>query len=161
MRDAPGIFHGNDCRDRRWAGFVMSVRAGTLSNKVIITCAVTGNLTKPEQSPYLPITPGQIVDACLGAANAGAAIVHIHVRNPVSGAPSMELSLYKEVVNLLRAKNPTLILNITTGPGGRFIPSPHDPKVAAPGSAPVAPERRVEHVAVLQPNISARSISTR
>ena len=138
----------------------MSVRAGTLSNKVIITCAVTGNLTKPEQSPYLPITPGQIVDACLGAASAGAAIVHIHVRNPVSGAPSMELSLYKEVVNLLRAKNPTLILNITTGPGGRFIPSPHDPKVAAPGSTLVAPERRVEHIAVLQPDICTLDLNT-
>ena len=58
-------------------------------DKIIITCAVTGNLTKPEQTPYLPITPEQIADACLGAAEAGAAIAHIHVRDPASGAPSM------------------------------------------------------------------------
>jgi uncharacterized protein (DUF849 family) len=138
----------------------MNARAGTLSNKVIITCAVTGNLTKPEQTPHLPITPAQIVDSCLKAADAGAAIVHIHVRDPLSGAPSMELSLYREVVDRLRAKNPGLILNVTTGPGGRFVPSPHDPKVAAPGSTLVAPERRVEHIAALQPDICTLDLNT-
>ena len=138
----------------------MNAKVEKLSNKVIITCAVTGNLTKPEQSPYLPITPGQIVEACLGAADAGAAVVHIHVRDPVNGAPSMELALYKEVVNLLRAKNPELILNVTTGPGGRFVPSPQDPKVAAPGSTLVVPERRVEHIAALRPDICTLDLNT-
>ena len=60
--------------------------------KIFITCAVTGNLTTPEQTPHLPITPEQIADACLGAAEAGAAIVHIHVRDPKSGRPSMALA---------------------------------------------------------------------
>ena len=55
------------------------------TRKVIITCAVTGNLTLPEQTPHLPITPEQIAEACLGAAEEGAAIVHIHVRDPKSG----------------------------------------------------------------------------
>src|SRR5436309_10005183 len=100
--------------------------------KVIITCAVTGNQTLPSMTPHLPITPEQIADACLGAAEAGAAIVHIHVRDPASGRPSMELAHYREVVERIRAKNKDLVLNITTGPGGRFAPSDEDPKVAGP-----------------------------
>ena len=99
----------------------------TPRDKVIITCAVTGNLTTPEQTPYLPITPQQIADACLSAADAGAAIVHIHVRDPLTGRPSMLLDYYVDVVERIRAHNPELILNVTTGPGGRFIPSKDDP----------------------------------
>ena len=56
----------------------------------LLTCAVTGNLTKPEQTPYLPVTPAQIADECLAAAEAGAAVVHIHVRDPATGRPSMD-----------------------------------------------------------------------
>jgi uncharacterized protein (DUF849 family) len=61
--------------------------------KVIITCAVTGNQTLPSMTPHLPITPEQIADACLGAAEAGAAITHIHVRDPATGMPSMEIAI--------------------------------------------------------------------
>ncbi len=77
-------------------------------DKVFITCAVTGNLTTPEQTPHLPITPEQIVEACVGAADAGAAIVHIHVRDPATGRPSMELDYYREVFEALRARKPDL-----------------------------------------------------
>jgi len=101
-------------------------------DKIFITCAVTGNLTTPDQTPHLPITPEQIADACLGAAEAGAAIVHIHVREPATGKPSMELGYYRDVVERIRTKNTQLILNITTGPGGRFVPSPDEPRLAAP-----------------------------
>ena len=114
--------------------------------KIMITCAVTGNLTKPEQTPYLPITPEQIADACLGAAEAGAAIAHIHVRDPETGAPSMEIELYEDVVARIRKKNSQLILNITTGPGGRFVPSHDEPRVAAPGTTLMNPEKRVAHI---------------
>ena len=62
-------------------------------DKVFITCAVTGNLTTPDQTPHLPITPEEIADAALGAAEAGAAIVHLHVRDPETGKPSMALEL--------------------------------------------------------------------
>jgi len=78
-------------------------------NKTILTCAVTGNLTKPEMTPYLPITPKQIADACLGAADAGAAVAHIHVRYPETGKPSMELDHYAEVMHLIKAQNKELI----------------------------------------------------
>jgi uncharacterized protein (DUF849 family) len=129
-------------------------------DKVIITCAVTGNLTTPEQTPHLPITPAQIADACLGAADAGAAIVHIHVRDPLTGRPSMLLDHYVDVVERIRARNPALILNITTGPGGRFVPSKDDPKLAAEGTTLMVPEKRVEHIAVLRPDICTLDLNT-
>ncbi len=129
-------------------------------DKVIITCAVTGNLTAPDQTPHLPITPLQIADACLGAADAGAAIVHIHVRDPMTGRPSMLLDHYVDVVQRIRSRNPALILNITTGPGGRFVPSRDDPKVAAEGTTLMVPEKRVEHIAVLRPDICTLDLNT-
>jgi uncharacterized protein (DUF849 family) len=129
-------------------------------DKIFITCAVTGNLTTPEQTPHLPITPEQIADACLGAAEAGAAIVHIHVREPGSGRPSMELDYYRDVVERIRAQNTQLILNITTGPGGRFVPSPDEPRIAAAGTTLMVPEKRVEHIAVLRPEICTIDLNT-
>lgn len=128
--------------------------------KIFITCAVTGNLTTPEQTPHLPITPEQISDACLGAAEAGAAIVHIHVRDPATGKPSMELEYYREVVERIRAKNTQLILNITTGPGGRFVPSHDEPRIAAPGTTLMAPEKRVAHIEPLRPEICTIDLNT-
>jgi len=129
-------------------------------DKIFITCAVTGNLTTPEQTPHLPITPEQIADACLGAAEAGAAIVHIHVREPGSGKPSMELGYYRDVVERIRAQNTQVILNITTGPGGRFVPSPDEPRIAAAGTTLMVPEKRVEHIAVLRPEICTIDLNT-
>ena len=129
-------------------------------DKVFITCAVTGNLTTPEQTPHLPITPEEIAEACLGAAEAGAAIVHVHVREPGTGRPSMEIAHYRDVVERIRARNPQLIINLTTGPGGRFVPSPEDPKVAGPGTTLMVPEKRVEHVGLLKPDICTLDLNT-
>lgn len=131
-----------------------------LSQKTVITCAVTGNLVKPEQTPHLPITPEQIASECLAAADAGAAQVHIHVRDPVTGRPSMEVELYRDVVDRIRARNRELVINLTTGPGGRFVPSEDDPKVAAPGSTLVHPDRRVEHIARIKPDVCSLDLNT-
>jgi uncharacterized protein (DUF849 family) len=128
--------------------------------KTIITCAVTGNLTKPEQHPGLPITPQQIATSALEAAQAGAAVVHIHVRDPQTGRPSMEIDLYRQVIERIRSVDSELIINLTTGPGGRFIPSDDDPKVAAPGTTLLPPERRVEHIAALKPDICSLDLNT-
>src|ERR1700761_4377084 len=117
-----------------------------MERPVILTCAVTGNLTRPDQTPHLPVTTRQIADACLEAAEAGAAAVHIHVRDPASGAPSMRLDLYAEVVAEIRKRRSDLVINLTTGPGGRFVPGDDDPKVAGPGSTLMRPEARVEHI---------------
>jgi uncharacterized protein (DUF849 family) len=106
------------------------------------------------------VTPEQISDACLGAAEAGAAIVHIHVREPGTGKPSMEIEYYRDVVERIRGKNAELILNITTGPGGRFVPSPDEPRLAAPGTTLMVPEKRVEHIALLRPEICTIDLNT-
>jgi uncharacterized protein (DUF849 family) len=134
--------------------------ASTPQQKVIITCAITGNLTKPEQSPYLPITPQQIADSALEAAEAGAAIAHIHVRDPETGRPSMSIDLYRDVVERIRARNKSLVINLTTGPGGRFVPSEEDPKVAGPGTTLMLPEKRVEHIELLKPDICTLDLNT-
>jgi uncharacterized protein (DUF849 family) len=128
--------------------------------KVFITCAVTGNLTTPDQTPHLPISPEEIADAALGAADAGAAVVHIHVRDPQTGKPSMALAYYRDVVERIRAKDSQLIVNLTTGPGGRFVPSQDDPKVAGPGTTLIVPEKRVEHVASLKPDVCTLDLNT-
>jgi uncharacterized protein (DUF849 family) len=128
--------------------------------RIFITAAVTGNLTTPDQTPHLPITPPQIADACLEAAEAGGAIAHIHVRDPATGRPSAELALYQEVVERIRARNTDLILNLTTGPGGRFAPSKDDPAVAGPGTTLTRPETRVEHIAALRPDICTLDLNT-
>ncbi len=130
------------------------------ARKTIITCAVTGNLTKPEQHPGLPVTPEQIATASLDAARAGAAVVHIHVRDPQTGRPSMDIALYDEVIKRIRAVNTDLIINLTTGPGGRFIPSDQEPRVAAPGTTLMRPEDRVEHILVLRPDICSLDLNT-
>src|SRR4051812_37717254 len=110
-----------------------------MQSRGIITCAVTGNQTTPEMTPHLPITPDQIAEACLGAAEAGAAAVHIHVRDPKTGRPSMENEYYRDVVERIRARNKQLIINLTTGPGGRFVPGEDDPKIAGPGTTLMNP----------------------
>jgi uncharacterized protein (DUF849 family) len=130
------------------------------ARKTIITCAVTGNLTKPEQHPGLPITPQQIATAALEAAQVGASVAHIHVRDPETGKPSMEIDLYREVIRLIRESNSELIINLTTGPGGRFIPSDEDPKIFAPGTTLLPPEKRVEHIAALRPDICTLDLNT-
>lgn len=128
--------------------------------KVFITCAITGNLTPPSQSPYLPITPQQIAESSLAAADAGAAIVHIHVRDPLTGLPSMNIDYYREVLDSIRAKNEKVIINLTTGPGGRFVPSEDDPRIAGPGTTLLPPEKRVEHIALLAPDICTLDLNT-
>lgn len=127
---------------------------------VFITCAITGNLTTPEQTPHLPITPEEIARSALEAGRAGAAIAHIHVRDPATGRPSMELDHYREVMERIREGDPDLIVNLTTGPGGRFVPSPDDPRTAAPGTTLLPPEARVSHVAALRPEICTLDLNT-
>ena len=129
------------------------------NKKTILSVAVTGNLTTLQQHPGLPCTPEQIATAALDSAKAGAAIAHIHVRHP-DGRPSMELQHYREVVNRIRDKNSELIINLTTGLGGRFVPGKEDPKIAGPGTSIVHPLRRVEHIVALKPDIATLDLNT-
>ncbi len=129
-------------------------------NKTIITCAVTGNLTSREAHPDLPITPQEIAEAALEAASAGAAIVHLHVRDRETGKGSMDFSLYDEMVTRIRDKNTDVILNLTTGEGGRFVPDKENPMVAAQNSTLCRPELRVSHVEKLKPEICTLDLNT-
>ena len=131
-----------------------------MAEKTFITCAVTGNITRPDQTPHLPITTEQIANECLAAAGEGAAAVHIHVRDPKTGRPSMEVGHYRDVMERVRAKDSKLIINMTTGPGGRFVPSPEDPKVAAPGTTLLPPLERLKHVQELKPDICSLDLNT-
>ena len=127
--------------------------------KTILSCAVTGNQTTLAQHPGLPCTPVQIATACIDAAKAGAAITHIHVRYD-DGRPSMELAHYKEVVDRIRDSATDVIINLTTGPGQRFIPGRDDPAIGAPGTTLTHPARRVEHVVALRPEICTLDLNT-
>jgi uncharacterized protein (DUF849 family) len=130
-----------------------------LGSETIITCAVTGGAPISPGSA-VPITPEQIADDCLAAAEAGAAIVHIHVRDPSTGKASLESSLYAQVVSRIRSKNTDLIINLTTGPGSRFVPDATDPKRGGPGTSLTHPAERVEHVLALRPEICSLDIAT-
>src|ERR1700743_2261827 len=120
------------------------------SRPTIVTCAVTGNLAQPSQSPYLPITPAQIAQSCIEAAGAGAAIVHIHVRDPETGAPSMDIDLYGQVVDRIRKSGTDVIINLTTGPGQRFVPGREEPAVAGPGTSLMRGEATAASVEALR-----------
>ncbi len=84
------------------------------SRKVIITCAITGSIHTPSMSPHLPVTPKEIADAALGAAEAGAAIIHLHARDPITGAPDQTVEAYTEILPTIK-QNTNAILNVTTG----------------------------------------------
>jgi uncharacterized protein (DUF849 family) len=128
--------------------------------KTIITCAVTGAGAITARSVHVPRTPAQIADEVIAAARAGAAIAHIHVRDPESGSPSMELAHYSAVAERVRASGVDVVVNLTTGAGGRYIPDPADPLRPAPGSTLSSPEARVRHVLALKPEICSLDVCT-
>lgn len=128
--------------------------------KTILTCAVTGAGAYDDRMRYVPVTPERIAEECLAAARAGAAICHIHVRDPKTGAPSMEFAYYREVVDRIRASDVDLVINLTTGAGARYIPSAEDPLVPAAGSTLTTPDIRVRHVVDLKPEICSLDIGT-
>ena len=83
-------------------------------NKVLITCAITGSIHTPSMSRYLPVTPDEIAQAAIGAAQAGAAIVHLHARDPEDGRPSQDPKLFRQFVPLIKQTS-DVVINITTG----------------------------------------------
>jgi uncharacterized protein (DUF849 family) len=131
-----------------------------MSRKTILTCAVTGNITTRAQHPGLPITPAEIANAAIEASKAGAAVVHIHARDPKTERGSMDLGLFSEIVFRIRDAGSDVILNLSTGEGGRFVPDASEPRLAAPGTTLTTPERRVAHVEELRPEICTLDLNT-
>lgn len=119
----------------------------------VITCAITGAVTSRDQTPYLPVTPREIAESALEAAEAGASVAHIHVRDPETGRPSGRLEHYAETVDIIRQHNRELLINLTTGPGATFFPSQQDLAQAGPGTLMVPASRRVFHIQKLRPDL--------
>lgn len=131
-----------------------------MTDKTIITCAVTGSAPTPEKNPAVPVTPEEIAHSALDAAKAGAAVAHIHVRDPETAKRSMELDHYREVVARIRDSGSDLIINLTTGPGARFVPGRDDPMDPAAGSMLETAAVRVRHVEELKPEICSLDVAT-
>jgi len=129
-----------------------------VADKVFVTCAVTGSAAVPNHDNF-PKTTREVAEQGLAAAEAGAAILHIHVRHP-DGRPSQELEHYREVVGLIREKNNEVILNVTTGPGCTWKQSEEDPSVCGPGTLMFTAERRLEHILDLKPDMCTLDICT-
>jgi|SRR5580658_1462837 uncharacterized protein (DUF849 family) len=124
-----------------------------MQRKVMIACAVTGSADTPGKNPAVPVTPAQIAASAIDAAKAGAAIVHIHVRDPQTTKPSMEKALYAEVVERIRGSGTDVLINLTTGPGARFAPGVDDPMKFGPATNLKPAPERVKHVMELKPEI--------
>lgn len=131
-----------------------------MQEKIIVTCALTG-AGPISGNPRQPVTPREIADSALEAADAGAAVLHIHVRDPGTREYSGELALYEETVGRIREHNRDVILNLTTGLGSGFFPAnPLLPDQPGPGSHLWTAEKRVEHVLKLKPEICTFDLVT-
>tara|TARA_A100001037_G_scaffold166067_1_gene149415 strand:+ start:1628 stop:2500 length:873 start_codon:yes stop_codon:yes gene_type:complete len=127
---------------------------------VIISCAVTGAADSKGTNPAVPVTPEEIANEAIAANKAGAAIAHIHVRNPDTGKASTKVEYYEEVVNRIRDAGSPVIINLTTGPGGRFVPDPADPMQAGKTSAMMTAVERVAHVVKMKPDICSLDVAS-
>ncbi len=110
--------------------------------KVIITCAVTGSIHTPTMSKFLPITPKEIADAAIGAAEAGAAIVHLHARNPKDGSPTQDPNLFREFLPAIKAKS-NVVINLTTG-----------------GAATMTTQERLQPALQLKPEVASLNMGS-
>jgi uncharacterized protein (DUF849 family) len=124
-----------------------------MNKDVFITCAITGAGDSTGRSPHVPKSPVQIADACIEAARAGAAIVHVHVRDPETGKGCRKLEYYDEVVERVRASGTDVIINLTCGMGGMLSLDPENPAIMTEESDMATPYQRVEHVGRLRPEI--------
>jgi len=127
-----------------------------MSQSVFITCAVTGSGDSVGKSPHVPVSPAQIAAAALEAHSAGAAIVHLHVRDPQTGKASRDPALFREVVERIRSRNTDVIINLTGGMGGDLFLGPAEaPLQFQAGTDFVGPAERMAHILELRPQIGS------
>ena len=132
-----------------------------MNREVFITCAVTGSGQSHTKSDRVPVTPAQIAEACIEAAEAGAAIAHVHVRDPETGAPSRDPALYRQVVDRVRASATDVVLNLTAGMGGDIVlGSPEAPLPLGAATDLVGATERLVHVEELLPEICTLDCGT-
>ncbi|WP_417208128.1 3-keto-5-aminohexanoate cleavage protein [Antarctobacter sp.] len=133
-----------------------------MNKEVFITCAVTGSGGTQDRSPHVPRSPQQIAESAIDAAKAGAAVVHCHVRDPESGAPSRDLAYYREVTERIRAAEVDVVLNLTAGMGGDITFGSTDAPfpVSASGTDMIGAAERVAHIAECLPEICTLDCGT-
>ncbi|WP_170528766.1 3-keto-5-aminohexanoate cleavage protein [Ruegeria arenilitoris] len=132
-----------------------------MNREVFITCAVTGSGGTQDRSPHVPRSPKQIADSAIAAAKAGAAVVHCHVRDPETGAPSRRLDLYREVTDRIRDAEVDVVLNLTAGMGGDIVfGGVEAPFPVAEGTDMIGASERVAHVAECLPEICTLDCGT-
>ncbi|MGB1751375.1 MAG: 3-keto-5-aminohexanoate cleavage protein, partial [Paracoccaceae bacterium] len=127
---------------------------------VVVTCAVTGAGDTTGKSPHVPVTPKDIAAAAIEAAKAGAAIAHIHVRDPETGKGSRDPKLFKEVVDRVRDSGTDVVINLTAGMGGDWVPSDEDPAMPGPGTDMISAEERLAHVHECLPELCSLDCGT-
>jgi len=134
----------------------------SMNKDVFITCAVTGSGGTQDRSPHVPRSPQQIADSAIAAAKAGAAIVHCHVRDPETGAPSRKIEYYREVTDRIRAADVDVVLNLTAGMGGDMIfgDVEHPLPLQEAGTDMIGASARVAHVAECLPEICTLDCGT-
>ena len=132
------------------------------SREAFITCALTGAGDTTGRSDKVPITPAQIAEAGIEAAKAGAAIIHVHVRDPETGAPARDPALYREVVERVRDSGVDVVLNLTAGMGGDLTLGPADRPLppSQAGTDMAGAEERLAHVTELLPEICTLDCGT-
>ena len=133
-----------------------------MNQNVFITCAITGSGDTTAKSDKVPITPAEIAEAAIDAAKAGAAVVHCHVRNPDTGAPSRDPALFREVTDRIRSTDTDMVLNLTAGMGGDLVlggvEKPLPPH--ADGTDMAGATERLAHIADCLPEICTLDCGT-
>jgi len=132
----------------------------TMNTDVVVTCAVTGAGDTVDKHPAIPVTPEQIANSAIEAADAGAAIVHLHVRDPETGKGSRDINLFKETVELVRNSGRNVLINLTAGMGGDLVVDDENPEVPADGTDLISAEERMAHVELLRPDIATLDCGT-
>ncbi|MGI9324436.1 MAG: 3-keto-5-aminohexanoate cleavage protein [Pseudomonadales bacterium] len=133
----------------------------TLNRDVFITCAVTGSGNTQDRSPHVPRSPKDIAASALAAAEAGAAVVHCHVRDPVTGAASRDPELYRELTEHIRSASIDVVLNLTTGMGGDlYLGDAEQPLPLSRNTDMASASERVEPIRRCMPEICTLDCGT-
>ena len=128
--------------------------------EVIVTCAVTGAGETVDKSPHVPVTPKEVADAAIEAAKAGASAAHVHVRDPETGKGSRDVNLFKEAVDRIRDDKTDVVINLTAGMGGDWVPDENDFSIPGPGTDMIGPDERLAHIEICKPEICSLDCGT-
>ena len=145
-----------------WRFFISRLWESTqiMGQKVILTCAVTGENQYNKAHPNFPITPQQIADAALEAEQAGASSMHLHVRDPETGAGSRDPDLFLDMATRVRNNGVKAVMNITCGGGAIYCADPTDESRAGPGSDMASAEERYKHIEMCMPEVCSLDVTT-